>query len=799
MPYRVDLDAIAIRVVFFADVKAALDSAGTDITADRLRARLLQRSDEVQAKAANAIAAADGFESTTRSAFIELFASVDIGSGSMASTSSGASDEAPDRPFLEVDRFSPQEALGQLLFELDRKTVPDVRDFVMKRITDLKLDTAAQQLTALRSAADDALFTAALQEAFVIINELGGFRTQARLYVPPMTPPASCFLTLGRGLTEIVDPENEIPTAARRSVVGMLESMSGGSIGIAGPRGAGKSTLLSSVCRSSPAAGKTITVHTSAPVQYDSRDFQLHIFSSLCLAVLDAEHVGDDRRAASFEDDEPHDEGTRALVMRYAFVGGRWLQSAGIVAFLLGILLAVLFVVQLRPFAAGERVAVQKIAAPTGSAARISSNADRQKVPEPSAAPSPPTVAATTALVFGAFGLKSDALIQWGFLTAIVGWALRSAVWEMGRMSEERSRRRESEIRRAHDGSALVVEARRILRDIRFQRSYSSGWAGALKVAPGIELSTNTALSIAQRQETLPELVQRFREFVRSVTAKDYSRVIIGIDELDKLESDEKAQQFLNDMKAIFNLPKCFYLVTVSESAISNFERRGLSFRDAFDSTFDDIFYVGYLRLQESRDLLDRRVLQLPNRFAYLCHAMAAGLPRDLIRAARTMLEFVKDNPQQNDIVAVATALIRRDVSGKIRATEIAARKSRAEPETSTFLSRLSALKEVELSSASSFDDPGASLAWEAGRSDADREDIASLRILGTELACFLRYAATLLKLFEDVYAPGKVLPDTDHTWVEGLARVRQAFEIGAGAAGERLRSLRQHYGLDLR
>jgi len=105
------------------------------------------------------------------------------------------------------------------------------------------------------------------------------------------------------------------------------------------------------------------------------------------------------------------------------------------------------------------------------------------------------------------------------------------------------------------------------------------------------------------------------------------------------MESDEKAHLFLNEIKAIFGVPGVFFLVSVSENAISSFERRGLPFRDVFDSSFDTIVYVGHLNLDGSKRILKRRTTGLPEPFIAFCHCLSGGLPRDLIRACRDMVE----------------------------------------------------------------------------------------------------------------------------------------------------------------
>jgi hypothetical protein len=46
-------------------------------------------------------------------------------------------------------------------------------------------------------------------------------------------------------------------------------------------------------------------------------------------------------------------------------------------------------------------------------------------------------------------------------------------------------------------------------------------------------------------------------------------RVVIGIDEVDKIRDSDRAEAFLNDVKAIFGVPGCLYLVSLSEDAMA--------------------------------------------------------------------------------------------------------------------------------------------------------------------------------------------------------------------------------------
>jgi hypothetical protein len=129
--------------------------------------------------------------------------------------------------------------------------------------------------------------------------------------------------------------------------------------------------------------------------------------------------------------------------------------------------------------------------------------------------------------------------------------------------------------------------------------------------------------------------VNEFRTFARTVAAEVHRsghRIFIGVDELDKIGSPDQAEQFLNEIKGIFGVPYLYFVVSVSDDALTAFERRGLPLRDAFDSSFDEIIHVDPLDYAESRRLLYRRVIGLSEPYVALCHCLAGGLPRDLIR-----------------------------------------------------------------------------------------------------------------------------------------------------------------------
>ncbi|MFF5097341.1 MULTISPECIES: P-loop NTPase fold protein [Actinosynnema] len=132
-----------------------------------------------------------------------------------------------------------------------------------------------------------------------------------------------------------------------------------------------------------------------------------------------------------------------------------------------------------------------------------------------------------------------------------------------------------------------------------------------------------------------PELVDEFRRFLRQtaeVLAADGGRVVVGVDELDRIGDAEQAQRFLNEVKAVFTVDNCFFLVAVSDDALADFELSAMGARSAFDSAFDAVVRLDYLDFPQARALLNRRVVNLPEQFAALAYVLSGGLARELVR-----------------------------------------------------------------------------------------------------------------------------------------------------------------------
>ncbi|HKN55551.1 MAG TPA: hypothetical protein VJX66_23850 [Amycolatopsis sp.] len=258
-------------------------------------------------------------------------------------------------------------------------------------------------------------------------------------------------------------------------------------------------------------------------------------------------------------------------------------------------------------------------------------------------------------LVFQAVYVVASLCAAWGaflVVAAVAGWKLnpnlQSGVYLLVAAGTalvlatawRQSLRFRGDLRFPDDSDALGASARALLTGLAYQQSIGHGWSAGVKLPAGVEVGTSSSTTMTEKPMGFPEIVSRFREFLRQASAS--RRIYIGIDELDKFDSSADIYAFLNDIKSIFGIPGCYYLISISENAMSAFERRGLPLRDAFDSAFDAVVDIPCLDFTQSRRLLRRRVIGMPEQFVALAHVMSGGLPRDLIRVARDLVALLR-------------------------------------------------------------------------------------------------------------------------------------------------------------
>jgi hypothetical protein len=532
----------------------------------------------------------------------------------------------------------------------------------------------------------------------------------------------SYSLTLGpveiSGLGEVIDPSKTVDTNAKAKLDFLLKNMPGGSIGIAGSRGAGKSTLIQAYC----GANRTITtlndrtiipVMTSAPVQYEAREFILYLFATTCRSVLKHEKYTEDITVVN-----PLQKEANLPAKKIVVILKKWTRifaiNAGVLLLIFSISLWYLHnAYHPKPAILAEtknsllkkdtinelnykdtlRVikdtmlrnhinsAVKRNAMLTDSIKRINVIKNSQNVTFFDYYFSYLSSEETTAGRFFSWGILL--LISWLIIVNTYKESVINFLPLVYYLYGKKAAPLDEPLQES-SVSLIAKTANERLKEIKFQQTFTNGWSGNLKLPFALEGGISQVETLSEKQMSNPEIISAFTSFL-SIIPVNY-QLIIGIDELDKIESDESARQFLNEIKSIFGIARCFYLISVSENAMNNFERRGLSFRDVFDSSFDSIVYVDYLNLEMAQILLQRRVIGKPIPFFCLAYCFAGGLPRDIIRYFR---EIINLSDSDKNLAVIAEKMISSDIGAKTRAISFSVKKTEHLPEVNVFLTTL--------------------------------------------------------------------------------------------------------------
>lgn len=534
-----------------------------------------------------------------------------------------------------------------------------------------------------------------------------------------------------------------VQTAATRRLARVLGRADSVAVALAGHRGVGKTTAIRSIARglhTSPERPAPFVVVASAPANYDARDFVLHLHALLCRAVL--ERVG-----------SPQPENGRRL--RIATRRVAW----GLI-FALG--------------CAGTALVLWHADAPRFGAdiialARRSFGDFPHGVSHLWAGQSAPHVVAIAVL----------ALVPFGVIFTLVIWTTFAAA----RMPRRR---------RLRGRVALERQTRKQLDRIRFLQTYTTGWSGKLSMPLKGEAGRTWSTQRAEQQLTHPEVVDKFREFAAFASrrlqdeAMSEHHLVIAVDELDKIGEPEKAHRFINDIKAIFDVPGCLFFVSVSDDAVLNFEQRGLAVRDAFDSAFSEMIRLEHFTLEESRLWISLRLVGLPEQFGYLCHCLSGGLPRDLKRYTIEMIDMAAAM-YRPWLAQVARAFIDRELDSKAHALAGVANAlpaSAAVAELTAEILKISKTREpielVQFAGRIRVDDAAVDLA----------DPVTRLR---WHSACFALFCATVLEVFTDQLNEPRLTSD-----LHMIAVTRQHMAVYPHLAMQTIIEFRKQRGLGI-
>lgn len=197
------------------------------------------------------------------------------------------------------------------------------------------------------------------------------------------------------------------------------------------------------------------------------------------------------------------------------------------------------------------------------------------------------------------------------------------------------------------------------------------------------------ATSISTVPPNFPALVEEFRDLLASIAnalVLRRQRVLIAIDEVDRLGSDAQALAFLAEIKAILGVRHVYYLISVAEDVGAAFVRRGLPHRDVTDSSLDDIIHVDACTLKEANAILEERSQDHTPHTALLAHSLSGGLLRDLLRYS-LQIEEIQAKTEAHELAHISRELIFEELSETLAGFRTLLSKQQWTQETSGILS----------------------------------------------------------------------------------------------------------------
>ncbi|MGW7538757.1 hypothetical protein [Amycolatopsis sp. NPDC054798] len=621
-----------------------------------------------------------------------------------------------------------------------------------------------------------------------------------------------------------------IPTDAVRRLGRELSQTATGAIALAGRRGVGKTTLLRAladgVLPQADLEGR-LTVVVPAPARYQLREFVLHLHATVCRAVLEA--MGNPRVAHGSAVMDRWEHHQRAADRRAA-----WLRAAKYfvraTAWLAaGLSLAAIFWRRQHDFAGLPALFVaqyQQLTSLSGEQAEhglgalapallrlitvtacilLSARSLLKLVTLPLRRLPERTARQLGERVQAWGGWWQYSTIRAGLVSVIARISpalpqqLRPKVLPTARRSE-RARRTLTGIergRRLHQLSepmrVLAALATEQLRRIRFLQTHTSGWSGKVDGPRGMGMTVTRSIAHAEQPLTQPEVVDQLRGFLQRaattlIRAGEITGIAIAIDELDKFADPAQAHEFVNEIKTVFGVTNCVFLVSVSDDALASFELRGIPVRDALDSAFTAMITVDPFTLAEAHDWLDHRLIGLPSPYACLCYVLSAGIPRELERVAATLRDLDRDDPLDGYLVFghrlspplrlahVTSEIVATDVAAKLRAFTFTVHQQPPGESASDIIVTLNTVGELVRPSQHDLV-PRLDLLAGALRKHAEADDGAALIRICREAAGFCHLCAAVLEIFDDGLDEGTLHALTAEA-LPRLAEARRALAV---------------------
>jgi len=159
----------------------------------------------------------------------------------------------------------------------------------------------------------------------------------------------------------------------------------------------------------------------------------------------------------------------------------------------------------------------------------------------------------------------------------------------------------------------------------------ASIWKLAANFAKSKELET--------RPISLPGMTSDCSSFLSKVAEVYGGKIVICLDELDKITETKELTELLKGVKGILGQDKTYFLLTVSEDALAQFSTRLTSERGMFESSLNDILFLDRVSFTTAQNIIKEMLVLdddfITPRFSLNCRLIwlfGSGIPREIKR-----------------------------------------------------------------------------------------------------------------------------------------------------------------------
>jgi KAP family P-loop domain len=155
---------------------------------------------------------------------------------------------------------------------------------------------------------------------------------------------------------------------------------------------------------------------------------------------------------------------------------------------------------------------------------------------------------------------------------------------------------------------SVLAEADTLHERIRFSQTLRETGEVGLSAKGALSFKSSRGRELVERPTTTSSLVYDFRALAKHVAeVVAPGRVVVAIDELDKMPDPDAVRTLLRDVKAIFEIPGVHFLVSVSYEAARALKLAGIVDRDEFNSSFYAVLELSPLTSDACADLIATR------------------------------------------------------------------------------------------------------------------------------------------------------------------------------------------------